>query len=218
MRGKLLAAATKLFHRRGYASTSVREIVAAAGVTKPVLYHYFGSKEELYLEIARHLLNHFEEQLAEFRRYEESASERIFRLCDAMFSLFLDHIDGVRLLYSMYYGPPQGAPHFDCDVFYAKLIDALEQAVRQGIRSGEFCRGKAQDMAQAICGVLFFAIESHLAQPPVYVGNEGLRRILRTLFHGILSAKSKRKGKHHAVQAHPHSSSGTMPRRRKLHA
>jgi len=36
-RQRLLAAATDLFTQRGYAATTVREIVGAAGVTKPVL-------------------------------------------------------------------------------------------------------------------------------------------------------------------------------------
>jgi AcrR family transcriptional regulator len=50
-RHRLLVAATRLFARTGYAATSVREIVEAAGVTKPVLYYYFQSKEGLYLAI-----------------------------------------------------------------------------------------------------------------------------------------------------------------------
>src|SRR3954454_15200663 len=39
--------AAGLFARQGYDATSVREIVAAAGVTKPTLYYHFGSKEGL---------------------------------------------------------------------------------------------------------------------------------------------------------------------------
>ena len=40
-------AAARLFAERGYDATSVREIVAAAGVAKPTLYYYFRSKEGL---------------------------------------------------------------------------------------------------------------------------------------------------------------------------
>jgi AcrR family transcriptional regulator len=39
--------AAKLFASRGYDATSIREIVEAAGVAKPTLYYYFGSKEGL---------------------------------------------------------------------------------------------------------------------------------------------------------------------------
>ena len=37
-------AATRLFARRGFAATTVEDIVRAAGVTKPMLYRHFESK------------------------------------------------------------------------------------------------------------------------------------------------------------------------------
>ena len=50
-RERLLETASHLFASKGYASTSVREIVARAGVSKPVLYYHFQSKEGLYYAI-----------------------------------------------------------------------------------------------------------------------------------------------------------------------
>ena len=44
---QIAVAAVRLFATRGYDATSVREIAAAAGVTKPTLYYHFGSKEGL---------------------------------------------------------------------------------------------------------------------------------------------------------------------------
>ena len=46
---ELMRSALQLFTQKGYASSSVREIVARAGVTKPVLYYYFRNKEDIYL-------------------------------------------------------------------------------------------------------------------------------------------------------------------------
>ncbi|HVY97600.1 MAG TPA: TetR/AcrR family transcriptional regulator [Solirubrobacterales bacterium] len=44
-----LAAAHGLFAERGYAAVKMDEIAAAVGVTKPLLYNYFGNKEQLYI-------------------------------------------------------------------------------------------------------------------------------------------------------------------------
>ena len=44
-----LAAAHALFAERGYAAVTMDEIAAAVGVTKPLLYNYFGNKEQLYI-------------------------------------------------------------------------------------------------------------------------------------------------------------------------
>ena len=51
VRERLLGAALDIFNERGYSATSVREIVQAADVSKPVLYYYFGSKEGIYTEL-----------------------------------------------------------------------------------------------------------------------------------------------------------------------
>jgi AcrR family transcriptional regulator len=44
-----LGAAHELFAERGYAAVTMDEIAAAVGVTKPLLYNYFGNKEQLYI-------------------------------------------------------------------------------------------------------------------------------------------------------------------------
>ena len=44
----MLVAARRAFEERGYQDASMDEIAAAAGITKPMLYAYFGSKQGLY--------------------------------------------------------------------------------------------------------------------------------------------------------------------------
>jgi TetR/AcrR family transcriptional regulator, transcriptional repressor of aconitase len=47
----IVTAALPLFARRGYAETRTRDLAKAAGVSEPLLYKHFPSKEALYLEI-----------------------------------------------------------------------------------------------------------------------------------------------------------------------
>ena len=60
---RVLQAATRLFAERGYESTSVQEIVEAAGVTKGALYHYFRSKDELLAALIIHTQDELERLL-----------------------------------------------------------------------------------------------------------------------------------------------------------
>jgi AcrR family transcriptional regulator len=46
---QMLAAARGLFAERGYGAVTMGDVAAAVGVTKPLLYTYFGNKERLYL-------------------------------------------------------------------------------------------------------------------------------------------------------------------------
>lgn len=46
-----MQAAIEAFAHKGYAGTSVNDILRVTGLSKPTLYYYFGSKEGLYLDI-----------------------------------------------------------------------------------------------------------------------------------------------------------------------
>src|SRR5262245_567826 len=54
----ILVKAKEAFASRGYAATSIDEVAAAAGVTKPVVYDHFASKRELYFALMRQLRDH----------------------------------------------------------------------------------------------------------------------------------------------------------------
>lgn len=47
-REAILRAAETLFHTQGYARTTIDQVAAALGVTKPFVYYYFHSKQELF--------------------------------------------------------------------------------------------------------------------------------------------------------------------------
>src|SRR5512136_1659625 len=93
VRQRLLSCATQLFTRKGYTATTVREIVEAAGVTKPVLYYYFQNKEGIYLELIREAFAQFDALLDASHSQGGSALERLLGLSDQIFSLFMEKIE-----------------------------------------------------------------------------------------------------------------------------
>lgn len=56
-RRAILDAATELFLRKGYAGTSMDDVVAHAAASKQTLYKYFASKEALFLAIVSSMTN-----------------------------------------------------------------------------------------------------------------------------------------------------------------
>src|ERR1700753_2024702 len=64
-RARVTALSAGIFSRRGFRATSMNEIAAAVGLSKPTLYHYFRSKEELLVRIYSDVLD---ESLASARR------------------------------------------------------------------------------------------------------------------------------------------------------
>lgn len=190
-RERLVLAAASLFTRKGYAATTVREIVTAAGVTKPVLYYYFRNKEGIYLELIRTPFHELDSLLSTSQTAKGSASQKILSLCDEIFSLVLMNLQAARLMTSIYYGPPQGAPFFDFDRYHFNLHDVFRRLVKQGMIEGEFEKGNVDDRMWAIVGVINVAMESQLCHPEIAIDRKRLARILGLILKGM-SARTKK--------------------------
>ena len=74
-REQILAAAARLFGERPYSAISTTELAEAAGVTRGLLHHYFGTKRELYLEVLRSMM--YVPPLEDLQVPEGSREERI---------------------------------------------------------------------------------------------------------------------------------------------
>jgi AcrR family transcriptional regulator len=74
---EVLEAAAAIFHRRGYADTSVQDIADALGILKGSLYHYIDSKEDLLYRILREAHEDAYRILEEVRALEAPPLERL---------------------------------------------------------------------------------------------------------------------------------------------
>jgi AcrR family transcriptional regulator len=187
-RRRLLLAATRLFARTGYAATSVREIVEAAGVTKPVLYYYFRSKEGIYLAILEETRRVMEATISEAMAAGGSACDRIDGLLERLVVLVREHVDTLRLIHSVFYGPPQGAPPFDFEVLHHRLVEAVRGLVVEGMANGELRPGNPEDVTWAVLGAFEVAHGLELHHPDLHFGADGQRRLLRLIFDGVRAA------------------------------
>jgi AcrR family transcriptional regulator len=68
----ILAEATERFARSGYAGTSVADIAAGAGISKPLIYQYFGSKDGLFLACLHHVAGPMLERLEVAWQHEDN--------------------------------------------------------------------------------------------------------------------------------------------------
>src|SRR5213080_2495147 len=100
------AAATELFSERGYYATSIDEIARRSGISQPVLYDHFESKQDLYRRL---LERHFAELRLVWRENlpgEDPAEQRIARAIDAWFGYIQVHPFAGRMLFRDTTGDP----------------------------------------------------------------------------------------------------------------
>lgn len=188
-RERLLCAALTLFNEKGYAAASVREIVEKAGVTKPVLYYYFGSKEGIYLELMESSYQIMDSMAARACSVAGSAQEKIVQFCGDLFDISIERLPMVRLIYAIYYGPPQGTPKFDLDVFPARLTEVLQHLVSTGMNDAELERNSVEDVARAVMAVVTSTINEQLCSRDNKPDRDTLVRMLRLLMTGIAPTK-----------------------------
>jgi TetR/AcrR family transcriptional repressor of nem operon len=81
-RARIVAAAASLVYERGFAGTSLDDVMAATGTSKSQLYHYFADKDALIREVIKAQLGRIiaAQEAADLR--EVSSWEALQRWCD----------------------------------------------------------------------------------------------------------------------------------------
>ena len=137
VRGRILAAATHLFAHKGYGLTSVREVVAQAGVTKPTLYYYFENKEALYLEAVKTQLGLMTELVHRALSTPGTVRGRLQTFVEEYVNVALSNRDGVRLAITATHPCEDERPQIDIMSFHLETIAPMELLVAEGIENGE---------------------------------------------------------------------------------
>ena len=76
----ILDAALDLFYAKGYDAVGVQEIVDRAGVTKPTLYYYFGSKIGLLRNLLERGYSIMEKSVLEASRMNANLPEVLYKV------------------------------------------------------------------------------------------------------------------------------------------
>jgi len=74
---EVFKAAARLFNERGFHNTSMDDIAATLDVTKPALYYYAKSKDELLFEIGRIALNDATDLLSNISAADKNGAEHL---------------------------------------------------------------------------------------------------------------------------------------------
>jgi TetR/AcrR family transcriptional regulator len=159
---RILLKALELFSEKGYDATSVREICEAAGITKPTLYHFYGSKEGVYRAIVEGSLERFRADMIFALSGEGSLRDQLVRMARGYVDATVRQPDLARFLMALIHNPPHSAPTTDFVGFYQGILDALARAVEAAVARGEVCAGPTDVRLLVFMGALGEAMHGHL--------------------------------------------------------
>ncbi|GAA2928326.1 TetR/AcrR family transcriptional regulator [Streptomyces enissocaesilis] len=122
-RQQLISVALELFSRRSPEDVSIDEIAAAAGISRPLVYHYFPGKQNLYEAALRRAADELAARFTEPR--EGPLGARLLRVMGRFFDFVDDHGPGFSAL--MRGGPAAGWSTANA------MIDEVRQAAYEQI-------------------------------------------------------------------------------------
>ena len=153
-REKLMTAALGLFTEKGFAGASTREIVKRAGVTKPTLYYYFPSKEDLYQVLIEDDFGRFNGALAGIAGRPGTAPERLVGVATYCLEHCRKRPQEVKLTLMALYRGDTFAPEVDIVTPAMASIGIIAGVIREGMDSGEFRAGDPMILGTFILSVL----------------------------------------------------------------
>jgi AcrR family transcriptional regulator len=141
---RLFDAALSLFAEKGYEATSVREIIEAAGVSRPVLYYYCASKEDLFRRLVHGTHEQAHQQLAQIVTQATSCEHRLRAIVRGSFAFCVADPRVPRLMFQTAYGAPiPGISEFMTELGQARFT-TICKLIQAGLNSGEL---RGQDAA-----------------------------------------------------------------------
>ena len=135
-RRQILDAAVRAFARKGYHACRVGEIAEEAGVAYGLVYHYFGSKEELLETIFRETWTQMLSRVQEVREEGGPASEQVRKVTALLLRTWRRNPDLVRVLVHEVTRSPEQLPRQIDEISHA--YEALEGIIAHGQETGEF--------------------------------------------------------------------------------
>lgn len=196
-RAELLAAGVMLFSQRGYDGVAVDQIVAEAGCNKRMLYHYFESKEGLYVEVLRAVFSELEGLEIGTMDADMPTQDAIRSILDGYFRFLEAHPEFVSLL--MWENLQRGRfldvhPHL---LSKSPVVARLQEVIARARKRGEIARKiNARHLLVVLYGLCFIyhsnrytlrhTIGLDFRRPAVL--QEGLKLAQDILVRGLLTS------------------------------
>ncbi len=183
---RILSTALDLFAVRGYDATAVREICEAAGITKPTLYHFFGSKDGVLQALVQGGFEQFRTLVRAAIETPGTFRHRIKVLARSVFESASEKPLLWRFIHSVIWAPPGTAQSQteNCSEFYDGVVGALATAAEESVASGELRPGPIEARMLILMGSISEAATGYVIAGKPELTPELADQIVDAIFDG----------------------------------
>ncbi|MDH6292460.1 AcrR family transcriptional regulator [Rhodococcus opacus] len=151
--GELLDRATELFAVKGYEATSLQDIADAMGISRPALYHYLRSKEDLLEMLVEQVSRSMAEVLEELRtRPDLTPLAKVRTLTELLVRQRAEHPSQFRILdrSETVLPEPAGTEHLEAK---RRIVRELVNIIDEGVNTGQFRSIDSRTAALSLLGM-----------------------------------------------------------------
>lgn len=191
-REKLLSCALDLFYAKGYDAVGIQEIVDAAGVTKPTMYYYFGSKKGLLEELIQGVFDDLMRSLEEasVRKPEDRFPAVLYRIASAFLGYAVVHEKEYRFVLALYYTGEENEGHIAVRPLISRYYSRLVQVFEESADELGNMHGRQEQFALGLQGLLdttFLMYCSRSGDSRRSLTDDTVRSIVQQFMYGIYS-------------------------------
>ena len=176
----ILTTARKMFARYGLRKTSLDEVARMARVAKGTIYNYFGSKDQVYLEVLRREADEIVERVSSSVAQEISPNDKLTAFARAKFR-YMRH--AINILNLDREGIEKLLPSAESirSEFFEREVNIIDSILREGMEKGVFQLKETLLAARAIG----YALRGFELNWLVQEGEERIEHYLAELFNII---------------------------------
>lgn len=181
----IITAARKVFGKFGYKKASMNDIAAAAGKAKSSLYHYFESKEAIFISIVKEELDNLvSKSLLEASRYRDPVEKLHAYIFDGRGSVGKISKEFGNIIINDFY------EFFPLIKEYVKEhasnhVNLIREIIEDGIRSGIFHTDNTLESAKAFSVAFIGFTEDSPLQNVLDVNQRTADRLFNMLIAGL---------------------------------
>ncbi len=154
----ILKAALEIFSEKGYDRTTTDEIADFAGLSKGLLYFYFGSKEDIFVSLLLDGMDNLIKRLQKNIKDQDSPEEQLVSFIRTEYDFYSSNLKFFKLLNSTYSGYVLGkiSPE-NRQKFVAKHyeeVKILEKIFERGKKEKVFKNIDTDDLIYSLAGLM----------------------------------------------------------------
>lgn len=186
---RIMECALDLFYAKGYDAVGVQEIVEKAGITKPTLYYYFGSKFGLLKTILEENYSEFKKAIDKASKYEKDVPKTLYAVASAFIEVANSHHKMYMLMMALFYSAKENEAYQAVKPlihdFYQRVVGIFERASHE---LGNM-RGRQTSFAIGFIGIMnhYILLAGETDKGIRMVSDTEVKELVNQFMYGIYS-------------------------------